>query len=226
MKKKLLFLLTAVVAVALTFAGCAQDAADDNTDPNTGANQEVVNEPVTILVAAAASLEYSYTDELIPMFQEKYDWITVEGTYDSSGKLQQQIEAGLEADVFMSAAMKQMNTLVDESLVAADSVVELLENRIVLIAPADSDTDIASFEDIVNANIIAIGDPASVPAGQYAEEALTARGFSARRSSPKTATVTILIRRSRPLRSSPCCATWESVCAKSRRTWNIRRRRL
>ena len=177
MKKKLLFLLIAVVAVALTFAGCAQDAADDNTDPNTGANQEVVNEPVTILVAAAASLEYSYTDELIPMFQEKYDWITVEGTYDSSGKLQQQIEAGLEADVFMSAAMKQMNTLVDESLVAADSVVELLENRIVLIAPADSDTDIASFEDIVNANIIAIGDPASVPAGQYAEEALTSLGI-------------------------------------------------
>ena len=111
------------------------------------------------------------------MFQEQYDWITVDGTYDSSGKLQQQIEAGLEADVFMSAAMTQMNALVDEGLVASDSVVELLENRIVLIAPADSDTDIASFEDIVNADTIAIGDPASVPAGQYAQEALTSLGI-------------------------------------------------
>lgn len=177
MKKKLLFLLIAVVAVALAFAGCAQDAADDNTDPNTDANQEVVNEPVTILVAAAASLEYSYEDELIPMFQEKYDWITVEGTYDASGKLQTQIESGLEADVFMSAAMKQMNSLVDGGFINANDVVELLENRIVLIAPADSDTDIASFEDIVNAEMIAIGDPESVPAGQYAEEALTSLGI-------------------------------------------------
>ena len=160
----------------MAFTGCASDPANDNTDPNTDANQET-NEPVTILVAAAASLEYSYKDELIPMFQEQYDWITVDGTYDSSGKLQQQIEAGLEADVFMSAAMTQMNALVDEGLVASDSVVELLENRIVLIAPADSDTDIASFEDIGNADMIAIGDPASVPAGQYAQEALTSLGI-------------------------------------------------
>ena len=111
------------------------------------------------------------------MFQEQYDRITVDGTYDSSGKLQQQIEAGLEADVFMSAAMTQMNALVDEGLVASELLaVEPLENRIVLIAPADSDTDIASFEDIVNADTIAIGDPASVPAGQYAQEALTSSG--------------------------------------------------
>ena len=41
-------------------------------------------EPVTILVAAAASLEYSYTEQLIPMFQDQYPWITVEGTYDLS----------------------------------------------------------------------------------------------------------------------------------------------
>ena len=93
MKKKLMFLLIAVIAVAVAFTGCASDPANDNTDPNTDANQET-NEPVTILVAAAASLEYSYKDELIPM--------------------QQQIEAGLEAVVFMSAAMTQMNALVDE----------------------------------------------------------------------------------------------------------------
>lgn len=175
MKKKLLFLLIAVVAAALAFAGCAQDNGESG-DPNADPNQQA-NEPVTILVAAAASLEYSYADELIPMFEEKYDWITVDDTYDASGKLQKQIESGMQADVFMSAAMTQMNALVEEGLVAADSVVELLENRIVLIAPADSNTDIDSFEDIVNAEMIAIGDPASVPAGQYAEEALTSLGI-------------------------------------------------
>ena len=134
-------------------------------------------EPVTILAAAAASLKYSFDEELIPMFQEKYPWITVEGTYDSSGKLQTQIEEGLEADIFMSAAMKQMNALKDQGLVAEDTVTELLENKIVLIVPADSEAAITSFEDIGNAEAIALGDPESVPVGQYSEEALTSLGI-------------------------------------------------
>lgn len=128
-------------------------------------------QPVKILVAAAASLRYSYVDELIPMFQAQYPWITVEGTYDSSGKLQSQIENGLEADVFMSAAMKQMNALVEKEFIDKDSVVELLENKIVLIKPAEGTTTITTFQDIPNASMIAIGDPKSVPAGQYAEQA-------------------------------------------------------
>lgn len=132
------------------------------------------NNQTQLLVAAAASLEYSY-EELIPIF-ESQTGIKVKGTYDSSGKLQTQIEEGLEADVFMSAAMKQMNTLVDEELIYEDSVVELLENKIVLIAPIDS-TEFLDFEDIIKANTIAIGDPESVPAGQYAKEALTTLGL-------------------------------------------------
>ena len=69
-----------------------------------------------------------------------------------------------------------MTALTESGLIDADSVVDLLENEIVLIAPIDSDTQIASFETIVDAESIAIGDPASVPAGQYAEEALTNLG--------------------------------------------------
>lgn len=154
----------------------AEDAAADDV-AESGEEQAPAEEPATILVAAAASLEYSYKDKLIPMFQEKYPHITVEGTYDSSGKLQTQIEEGLAADVFMSAATKQMDALKDASLVDADSVVDLLENRIVLIAPADSDTAIASFEAIGDAATIALGDPESVPVGQYAQEALTTLGL-------------------------------------------------
>ena len=132
--------------------------------------------PVTILVAAAASLEYSYTQELIPRFQKQYPWITVDGIYDSSGRLQTQIEGGLEADVFMSAAERQMNALKDKGLVAADSVVPLLQNKIVLIKPAGIATMVTSFNNIGSAKVVALGDPASVPAGQYAKEALTKLG--------------------------------------------------
>jgi molybdate transport system substrate-binding protein len=179
MKNRGIFLLAAVLILALAAAGCG-----GSTAPNTAGSQNQAEEttttpaaePVTILVAAAASLEPSFTEDLIPLFQNQYPHITVEGAYDSSGKLQTQIEEGLQADVFMSAATKQMTALKDAGLVDADSIVDLLENRIVLIAPADSATDIAAFADIATADTIALGDPASVPAGQYAQEALTTLG--------------------------------------------------
>ena len=139
--------------------------------------KEAGKQDVTILAAAAASLQYSFENELIPMFEEQYPWITVEGTYDSSGKLQTQIEEGLKADLFMSAAEKQMNALVEEGYIEGADVVPLLENKIVLITGADSKLELKSFEDIVKADTLALGDPESVPAGQYAKEALTSLGL-------------------------------------------------
>ncbi|MCD8352368.1 MAG: molybdate ABC transporter substrate-binding protein [Planctomycetaceae bacterium] len=130
-----------------------------------------------LLIAAAASLRYSYDDKLIPMFKEQNPGVEIEATYDSSGKLQAQIENGLEADIFMSASPKQMNTLKDGGFIAADTVVDLLENRIVLIRPASTESPIKGFYEAVNADMIAVGDPASVPAGQYAREVFTSLGI-------------------------------------------------
>lgn len=125
----------------------------------------------SILVAAAASLQYCMEEELEPMFEKANPNIDVTFTFDSSGKLQTQIEEGADVDVFMSAAMKQMDTLNGEGLMEKDSIVELLENKIVLIAPAGSDIKVTSFEDITKADTIALGDPESVPVGQYSKEA-------------------------------------------------------
>lgn len=150
----------------------AETTAAESSEAATEAAEET-----EILVAAAASLKNAYEDELIPMFEAQYPGVTVKGTYDSSGKLQTQIEEGLEADVFMSAAKKQMKALDEEGMIDSDSIVDLLENKIVLIVPTGSDKGIQSFEDIVKADSIALGDPASVPAGQYSEEALTNLGL-------------------------------------------------
>ena len=156
----------------------AAEAAKDETAAaeSSVAATEVAGE-TEILVAAAASLKNAYEEELIPMFEAQYPGVTVKSTYDSSGKLQTQIEEGLEADVFMSAAKKQMKALDEEGMIDSDSIVDLLENKIVLIVPTGSDKGIQSFEDIVKADSIALGDPASVPAGQYSEEALTNLGL-------------------------------------------------
>lgn len=193
MKKQFAVVMAAMMAAGM-MAGCsskprettaaateAETAAEETTGAETEAETETETEGEAkanlgeqgILVAAAASLKNAYEDELIPMFEEQYPGVTVEGTYDSSGKLQTQIEEGLEADVFMSAAVKQMKALDEEGMIASDTIVDLLENKIVLIVPAGSDSKIDSFEKIGDAASIALGDPESVPAGQYAKEALT-----------------------------------------------------
>lgn len=132
--------------------------------------------PVTILVAAAASLENAYVQELIPLFQKNYPQITVKGIYDSSGRLQTQIEQGLEADVFMSAATRQMDALVAKNFILATSVKPLLQNKLVLIKPVGTTTPVTGFQNITEAKIIALGDPATTPAGQYAQEVFTNLG--------------------------------------------------
>lgn len=171
------------LVTATLLAGCGGNSSSlDSTAPAASsssiaaASSTQEHEAVTMLLAAAASLEDSYESTLIPMFIKQYPWITVEGTYDSSGKLQTQIEEGLGASVFMSAATKQMDALVEADIIDHGNVVELLENEIVLIAPIDLETEIDSFERIAEAGTIALGDPASVPVGQYSKEALTNLG--------------------------------------------------
>ena len=136
-----------------------------------GCSSNEPKEQVKLTIAAAASLENAFEDELIPMFEKEYPNVTIEGVYDSSGKLQLQIEKGLDADVFFSAATTQMNTLKDE-----DSISNVLENKLVLIKGKDSTTTVTGFDNIKDASIIAIGDPEVVPAGSYAKEALTNLG--------------------------------------------------
>ena len=189
MKKRFAVVMAAMMAAGM-MAGCSskpQETTAAATEAETTAEETIAAEieaeskeeekadlgEQSILVAAAASLKNAYEDELIPMFEEQYPGVTVEGTYDSSGKLQTQIEEGLEADVFMSAAPKQMKALDEEGMIASDTIVNLLENKIVLIVPTGSDSKIDSFEKIGDAASIALGDPESVPAGQYAKEALT-----------------------------------------------------
>ena len=172
--KKLLFISILIAIVVVSVGSCSAGWFDflggDTT--NADLNGQEVN------LAAAASLKNAFDEKLIPMFEEKYPGVKVTPTYASSGDLQTQIENGLEADVFMSAANKQMNALADEGLVDNETNLQFLENKVVLIVPADSDSNISSFDDLkdVKGNI-AIGDPESVPAGQYAQEVLNNTGL-------------------------------------------------
>ncbi|MDD3416249.1 MAG: molybdate ABC transporter substrate-binding protein [Lachnospiraceae bacterium] len=95
---------------------------------------EYTGEPCTINVFAAASLTESLT--LIQnAFMEKYPDIEVVSNFDSSGTLKTQIEEGAEADIFFSAATKQMKALSEGGFAADETKIDLLENQVVLIVP-------------------------------------------------------------------------------------------
>ena len=80
-------------------------------------------------------------------------------------------------NISRNTVRQAIGELEDEGLVDADSVVELLENKIALIVPKDSTLGITGFEDITKAEKIALGDPESVPVGQYAKEAFENLGM-------------------------------------------------
>ena len=186
-KTKLFAIILTLVLAAGMFAACGNSTPEPAPapDPAPAADPAPAPDPEPeapaiegdIMIAAAASLQNAFEGDLIPLFKEQQPGITVTGTYDSSGKLQTQIEEGLDAQVFFSAATKQMNALVDGGFIDSANVINLLENQVVLITGVNTDTAVTSFENITDAARIAIGDPGSVPAGQYAQEILTSLGL-------------------------------------------------
>lgn len=123
-----------------------------------------------LLVSAAASLQDAL-EEVKQVYQQVNSNVTLNYNFGASGTLQQQIENGAPADVFISAAKKQMDALQQKDLLLANTRRNLLENSLVLIVLKNAPA-IKSFQDLTAANIkrIAVGEPRSVPAGQYAEE--------------------------------------------------------
>lgn len=125
----------------------------------------------TLLIAAAASLQDAL-EEIDPLFEAANSGITVNYNFAASGPLQQQIEQGAPADVFISAAARQMDALQGKSLILANTRRNLLTNSLVLVVPRNSSLGLTGFRQLTNSNVrrISIGEPRSVPAGQYAEE--------------------------------------------------------
>jgi molybdate transport system substrate-binding protein len=136
-----------------------------------------VEQPVEIIISAAASLTDAM-NEAIEAYKKTAPSVTVTPVYGSSGSLQQQIEQGAPSDIFFSAAPRQMNELENKNLLIPGTRRDVLENKIVLIVPPGKE-DIASFNDAAGKGItqIALGETASVPVGQYAEQVFTSLGI-------------------------------------------------
>jgi molybdate transport system substrate-binding protein len=94
-------------------------------------------------------------------------------TYGSSGQLAAQVRGGAPIDVLIAASRDQMQKLVDDQLIDASSVRQIARNRLVLIVPVGRE-EVRSTADLSKDAVrrIAIGAPATVPAGDFAMQAL------------------------------------------------------
>jgi molybdate transport system substrate-binding protein len=157
--RSLLIVATIVVAAAWSVAAHAQDR--------------------DLLVFGAASLKNALDDADVQYQRDTGRKIVV--SYGASSALAKQIENGAPADIFISADLDWMDYAAEHKLIKPETRFNLLGNKLVLIAPADSSVNLTIAQNFPLAqalgnNRLAMADPAAVPAGKYSKAALEALG--------------------------------------------------
>lgn len=136
--------------------------------------------PQIITIFAAASTT-NVTSEIARLFSDKGPWRAV-CSFAASSTLAKQIDNGAPADVYISADRKWMDYLTDKGRIDPETRIDLLGNRIVLIAPSFdpvktvSLSPVCDLKSILGDGRLAMGDPDHVPAGRYGKAALVTLG--------------------------------------------------
>ncbi|WP_425058261.1 Molybdate-binding protein ModA [Sporomusa carbonis] len=167
MNKNSGLLLAIVLLVTLLATGCS------STNQAPQAPSAAAQPPVDLTISAAVSLKDALA-EIQSTYQAKNPNVRLVYNLGASGSLQKQIEQGAPADIFISASPKQMDELEAKNLINKATRKNLVENKLVVVVPKESKVEIATFADLAKNNVqkLALGEPASVPAGQYAQEAM------------------------------------------------------
>lgn len=173
---KKLFKIYAVLLslfLVVVFTACGKTSAVKPSTDEKSTSDTKSEAAVNLTVSAAASLKDALT-EIQGLYKKEKSNVTINFNFGSSGALQKQIEEGAPADIFLSAGKKQVDALKTKNLIVEDTYKDLLKNEVVLVVPKDS-KDSVNFENLSEAKVkkIGLGEPESVPAGQYGKEVLT-----------------------------------------------------
>jgi len=129
-----------------------------------------------ITLAAAASLR-GVLPEIVRAYEAGHPGVRVAATYGASGDLRKQVEGGAPVDAVLFASAQPVDTLIAERRVDAATRRVIATNQLVLIGPKGArPLTFATIDTLPPGELVAIGDPGAVPAGQYARDYLTALG--------------------------------------------------
>ena len=148
-------------------------------------------EKTDVIVFAAASMTETLT-ELKTVYEAEHPDVNIVYNFDSSGTLKTQIQEGADCDLFISAGQKQMNQLDSTAsaevntegldFVLAESRLNLLENKVVLVVPEGNPKGIESFDQLAellrNGDVLMAMGGADVPVGQYTQKILAFYGLN------------------------------------------------
>ena len=131
---------------------------------------------VTVFAAASTT---DAVQAVLTAFRKAHPRTDVRASFAASSTLAKQIARGAPADLYISANVAWMDYLADRGAIDPASRVDLLGNRLVLVASPMSPVsgDLAKLPEALGERRLAIGDPAHVPAGIYAKQALQALGL-------------------------------------------------
>ena len=139
-----------------------------------------VAEPATreLTFSVAVSLKEA-VEELGRRFVQTHAGVTLRYNFGASGELAKQIEAGAPIDLFLSAGERQMDDLERRGFVVRATRRVFARNVLVGVKPPDSRLDLAKPADLLDGRVrrVVVGNPKTVPAGQYAEQSLRALGL-------------------------------------------------
>ncbi|MBE0337053.1 MULTISPECIES: molybdate ABC transporter substrate-binding protein [Paenibacillus] len=169
-----------VISIILLLSGCGTKQQLDSNVGSAGQNgssnqtSSKTAETIELTISAAASLTDALK-EIQHSYESTHIGIKLNFNFGGSGALEKQIEQGAPSDLFLSASTKNMKSLVDQQLIDTKKQKTWLTNELVAVIPADGTMNIASVTDLTKKEVkkVAIGIPESVPAGNYAQEALT-----------------------------------------------------
>lgn len=170
-KTKISIIILVLICIMSAISGCGTTASNSNSTPKTD------EKPVTLTISAAASLKDAFGD-IKKLYKNEKSNVTLNYNFGSSGELMTQIEQGAPADAFISAGTKQMDELKQKGLLIDSTDKNLLKNEVVLVVPK-SGSAVKKFENLTDSSVkkIGLGEPKSVPAGQYGVETLTKMGI-------------------------------------------------
>ena len=200
MKARKPLALLLALTIVLTLAACGSSAAPAPAPAATEAPApaaaeapapEAPAEEAELIVFAAASMTETM-NTIKGLYEAANPGVTITYNFDSSGTLKTQIQEGADCDIFISAALKQMNAL-DASkdtdanpdgldFVLQGSRINLLENKVALVVPEGNPKGIESFDQL--AELLKAGDVffamgnSDVPVGQYTQKILAFYGLN------------------------------------------------
>ena len=165
------FGLTALLAG--TLAGCGAKPADNAGSAEGSAPAKAVE----LQIFAANSLEKAMP-EVQALYTEKTGVTFADTQFKASGDLIEQMRAGAQVDALITASKGTMDDAVAGELVDEATRLDMFVNDLVVVKAEGSDVEIASLEDVKNIEgKVAIGDAVTVPAGKYANQALSTIGL-------------------------------------------------